>query len=406
MFFSTVLVYPCVLALLCVGAGLLVDRISGRFLPAPLLLTVGAAALIALSQLTTYASPLAPATPYIMLAFALAGFAVGQERIRSLAARLGSLGWRLAVPVLAYLIAMAPVLAVGRPSFSAFGVLGDSAVHMMGADFLIRHGQDYSHLDLQNSYGLYMKHYYGTYYPSGADTLFGGSASLLRLRLIWAFQPFNAFMLAIASGPAWMIARRIGLDGVWAALAALTTVLPALVYAFELIASVKELTALPMILTLGALVVVHRSWLGRGASRGLPFALTLAAGVSALGAAFGVWGLVAAIVLAVIAVGHIRDGRIAPRPTLAMSGAGAIALLVAAWPTWVHVSGAIRIANNIATTSNGGNLHSSLRPSQVFGVWLVGTYKLSPIGGALLLTQAFIVLMGIAAVLGAVQLIR
>ena len=72
MFFSTVLVYPCVLALLCVGAGLLVDRISGRFLPAPLLLTVGAAALIALSQLTTYASPLAPATPYIMLAFALA----------------------------------------------------------------------------------------------------------------------------------------------------------------------------------------------------------------------------------------------------------------------------------------------------------------------------------------------
>jgi hypothetical protein len=169
---------------------------------------------------------------------------------------------------------------------------------------------------------------------------------------------------------------------------------------------VKEITALPMILTLGALVVVHRSWLGRGASRGLPFALTLAAGVSALGAAFGVWGLVAAIVLAVIAVGHIRDGRIAPRPTLTMIGAGAIALLVAAWPTWIHVSGAIRIANNIATTSNGGNLHSSLRPSQVFGVWLVGTYKLSPIGGALQLTQAFIVLMGIAAVLGAVHLIR
>src|SRR3982074_3786435 len=102
MFFTTVLIYPCVLALLCMGAGLLVDRLSGRFLPAPLLLTVGAAALIALSQLTTYASALASATPYIMLAFALAGFADGRERIRALAARFGSLGWRLGGPVPPY----------------------------------------------------------------------------------------------------------------------------------------------------------------------------------------------------------------------------------------------------------------------------------------------------------------
>jgi hypothetical protein len=406
MFFTTVLLYPCALALLCMGAGLLVDRLSGRFLPAPLLLTVGAAGLIALSQLTTYASQLAQATPYAMLAVAVAGFAVGHERVRALAARFGPLGWRLAVPLLAYLIAMAPVIAVGRPSFSDFAVLGDSAVHMMGADFLIRIGQDYSHLDLHNSYGLYMSHYYGTYYPSGADTLFGGSASLLHLRLIWAFQPFNAFMLATATGPAWMLARRIGLDGVWATLAALTTVLPALVYAFELFASVKEITALPMILTLGALVLVHRQWLGRGASRGIPFALTLAAGVSSLGVAFGVWGVVAAVVLAVIVVGEIRDRRVAARPTLTMIAAAAIALLVAAWPTWAQVSGAIQVANNIATTGNSGNLHASLRPAQAFGVWLIGTYKLSPRGGALLLTQALIVLIGVGAVLGAVHLVR
>ena len=52
MFVLTALVYPAVLAFLCVGAGLLVDRLSGGFLPASLLVTVGAAALIALSQLT------------------------------------------------------------------------------------------------------------------------------------------------------------------------------------------------------------------------------------------------------------------------------------------------------------------------------------------------------------------
>ncbi|MGA9874751.1 MAG: hypothetical protein WBQ21_02985, partial [Solirubrobacteraceae bacterium] len=66
MFVLTTLVYPVVLALLCLGAALLVDRISGGFLPGALLPAVGAAALIAVSQLSTYAAPLAPATPYLL----------------------------------------------------------------------------------------------------------------------------------------------------------------------------------------------------------------------------------------------------------------------------------------------------------------------------------------------------
>ncbi len=82
---------------------------------------------------------------------------------------------------------------------------------MLGADFLIRHGQDYSHLDLRNSYGLFIHNYYDSSYPSGADTLFGGSSFLLGLPLIWTFQPFVAFMLATAAGPAWVLVRRVGL---------------------------------------------------------------------------------------------------------------------------------------------------------------------------------------------------
>src|ERR1700682_6274037 len=228
MFALTTLVYPALLAALCVGAGLLVDRASGGFLP-------------------------------------------------------GSL-----------------VLAGGRPSFSAYMILADSAIHMMGADFLINHGQDYAHLDLHNSYGVYLNHYYNTSYPSGADTLFGGSAFLLRLPLIWAFQPFNAFMLASAAGPIWVLLRRIGLDGAWAALGTLTATLPALVFAYELIGSIKEITALPMILTLGVLVVIHERWLRAGPARGIPFALAAAAGISALGLGFFPWVVGAVAVLLVI----------------------------------------------------------------------------------------------------------
>ena len=120
-------------------------------------------------------------------------------------------GWALGLPVLVYVLALAPVLFAGRPTFSSYGVLPDSAVHMIGADFLIHHGQDYTRLDLTNSYGKYLSAYFNTSYPSGADTLFGGSALLLRLPLIWAFQPFCAFAIATAVGPAWLLVRRLGL---------------------------------------------------------------------------------------------------------------------------------------------------------------------------------------------------
>jgi hypothetical protein len=406
MFLATALVYPCVLAVLCAGAGLLLDRLSGGFLPAPLLLGVGAAGLIGLSQLTTYVSPAAPATPYLVAAVAAAGWWLGWGRARALARRWR--GWvRLgAAAVLAYLLALAPVLLAGRPTFSSFMALSDSAVHLLGADFLMHHGQDYRHLDLRNSYGQFVEHYYNNSYPSGADTLFGGSAFLLGLPLIWAFQPLNAFMLATAVGPAWLLARRTGLGRGLAALAALSLTLPALVYGYELIGSVKELTALPMMLTLGSLVAVHRRWLGAGARGAIPFALVAAAGISALGVGFAPWVLAAALVLVVVAVDEVRAGRAEARALLALAGAGVASGLLAAWPTWVNLSGSLRVARAIASTSNAGNLHNALNSLQVFGIWLRGSYKLAPVGSELTLTHGLIAVALLAAVLGAVHIIR
>src|SRR5450759_3495246 len=153
MFVLTTLVYPVVLALLCVGAGLLVDRASGSVLPAMLFPAVGAAALIVVSQLSTYVAPVAPATPYLLVAVAVAGWVFGWRRVQALARAWRASLWQLLLAPLAYALALAPVLLAGRPTFSSYMALADSAVHMLGADFLIRHGQDYSHLDLRNSYG-------------------------------------------------------------------------------------------------------------------------------------------------------------------------------------------------------------------------------------------------------------
>lgn len=404
MFVLTTLVYPVVLALLCVGAGLLVDRLSGGWLAAMLLPAVGAAALIAVSQLSTYVTPLAPATPYLLLSVALAGFVLARKRARALALAARSARnarWQLLVCPFAYLLALAPVLLAGRATFSSYMALADSAVHMLGADFLIQHGQNYSHLDLRNSYGLYINNYYASSYPSGADTLYGGSSFLLGLPLIWSFQPFVAFMLATAAGPAWVLVKRVGLDGAWAAVATLTVTLPALVYAYELIGSVKEIASLPLILSMGALVVSHRRWLGEGARAAIPFALLVAAGVSALGVAFGAWALVAALVL-----GAIAFAQCTPRRVGGLLAVGGLVLVVGAWPTWTKVSGSLNVAGAIASTSNPGNIHTPLRASQMLGVWLGGSYLEPPTGVLLALTSVAIAFVLAAAIVGVGKAVR
>jgi hypothetical protein len=398
------LAYPCVLVLLCVGAGLLVDRASGGWLPGMLLPAVGAAALIAVSQLTTYAAILAPATPYALAAVAVAGCALGRRRLGALARDWRQCRWQPGVLVLAYLVALAPVLLAGRPTFSSFGILSDSAFHLLGADYLIRHGQDYAHLDMRSSYGQYIHAYYATGYPSGADTLFGGSAFILGAPLIWMMQPFNAFMLALAAGPAWVLARRIGLAGGWAVLAALTATVPALVYGYELIASIKEIVALGMILTLGALVVLHPRWLWRGATGAIPFALVLAGGVATLGVGFGAWALAAVLVLGAVAAGEIRAGRRRARESLGQIALAAAIVLVGALGTWTGLSRSVQVAQGIATTTNPGNLHAPLHVAQLFGTWLAGSYENVPTGALLPVSYAIVAITLVAAVLGALRI--
>lgn len=401
-----VFAYPALLALLCIGAGLAVERAGGRDLPLSLLPAVGVAALIALSQLLTYAAPISRVTPWAMLALAAAGLVLCRRRAAAMAAAVRARPGGAAMPVLAYALAIAPVLLAGRPSFSAFMALSDSAVHMIGADYLIEHGRRFTNLDAATSYGQFIHNYYGTSYPSGADTLFGGSALLVGVPLIWAFQPLNAFLLACALGPARILARAGGLRGAWASAAALAAVAGALVYAYELIGSVKEMASLPMLLGSGALLVEHRRWLAGGPRAVLAPALLLAAGVSALGVAFGVWAVVAALVVAALLLEGVRSGELRAGRAAATAAAGVAVALVAALPTVAEVQGSVQAASAIASTSNPGNLHSPLRAVQSLGVWLGGSYKERPGGAGGTLTSVLVALALACCALGVLRLVQ
>ena len=407
MFGLVTFVYPALLAVLCLGAGLLVDRLSGRFLPAALLPVVGVATLIAVSQLMTAVPSVVSATPGVLVGVAIAGYVLGGGRLITRVRAAPGRVWGTLLPVVAYFVGIAPLLLAGRLTFSGYGVLPDSALHMIGADYLIRHGQEYAHLDLRNSYGQYINAYFNMSYPSGSHTLFGGTARLLDLPLIWALQPFCAFLLATTVGPAWVLVRRSGLDGGWAAVAALSVTVPALVYGYELVASLKEVATLPLILALGALVVIHGRWLRGPPTAGIPFALVVAGGASALGVAFGPWAVAATIVVAALVVVDAVTGERPFRRALPLVGVGVVAGLVAAWPTWVDAYGSLHVAQAIASTSNPGNLSAPLHLEQVFGSWLSGSYRhRAAMGPARVITYVLIGFTGLAALVGAVHLVR
>ncbi len=409
MYLLTVVVYPILLASLCLGAGLLVDRASGSSLHGALILLVGMAALIGLTQMSTWIWWIAPASPAIIVAFAALGLLVGRARLLGLARALGSgsaARMQVGTTALAYLVAIAPVLLVGRPSFSSYMVLTDSAVHMVGADYLISHGYNFAHLDMGNSYAQLVTSYFNNAYPSGADTLFGASAVLLGVPVIWAFQPFNAFALAMAVGPAWLIARRIGLDRWWAALAALTATVPALVYAYELIASVKEVVALTMLLGIGVLVVDHARWLTGNARRAIPFATLAAAGFSAIGMGFGAWLAMALIVLVVAHRNAIGSYAGMGWRSAASAGAMLVTLAILALPTWGQASKSLAVTEAIANTSDPGNLQQPLKSVQMIGTWLSGSYLSPPQGLAGMLTHALMSITVVAAAIGVLHLIR
>ena len=138
----------------------------------------------------------------------------------------------------------------------------------------------------------------------------------------------------------------------------------------------------------------------------IPFALIVAAGVSALGAAFGVWALLSALVLLPAIVAALRDGGGARGRALVMLVVGVLVVLLAALPVWTSAGGSVQVAEGIASTSNPGNLVHALRAIQLFGIWLAGSYKLEPTGASSGLTHGLALLALAGALLGVWQLWR
>jgi hypothetical protein len=401
------LAFPLVLSALCLGCGLLVERASGSRLPGALLVPVGLALIVALTQVATYRDATAELATPLVLAAAVGGVATSASRLRT--ARID--GWAAGAAVAVFAVFAAPVVLSGEATFAGYTLLGDTSIHFVLIDRLMEHGRDLSGLE-PSSYRSALEAYFDTAYPQGSQTALGAVRPLVGQDVAWVFQPFLACLAALTSLALYTLAAPAIERAPVRALAAFVAAQPALVFAFSLQGSVKEMAAVAVLATLVALVPVFLGGSARVRSV-VPAAVVAAAGIGVLGLAIAPWlGLIA--VAGLVAAywqrrsapmgGETSPGAVAGANRLTLLQCGAFCALAAAlaFPSLVETGDFLHVTSEVATAPNElGNLVGPLNELQAVGIWPVGDYRLSPTGASEVAGYLLIGLAIAAAILGA-----
>ncbi len=380
-YLAAVVLFPLLLWGLSLGVGLLLERLTGAALPGPLVMPVGFAGLIVSSDLMTWFAALAPLTPFLLLVLAGSGFALATPALAQRWSSRRHGWWWTFLPALAtYLIVAAPEIAAGRPTFSGYLLDTTGAVQLMGAEHLLQHG--HAIVGSPSSYWATLGAYFGNGYPTGGHSVLAAVGWLSCQNLIWLLSGFQALELGMLAMVLSQVARYAGLSRAPAAITGVIASVPALVYAYALMGSIKELTALPAIALMGALMIGARQ-LRRavGLRAAVPFAVAAAATLDAIGLAGSAWVVLftAGALLVALRPLALRD----VRPLIAGGVTLVVAVTVLALPVVGPLSSSLNLAKNVTNANSAavhdpGNLLRPLKFLQVFGVWLGESHRVEP----------------------------
>jgi hypothetical protein len=376
--FVSWIAFPAAMLAVCLGLGLLVDRLSGRSVAPVLLLSLGGGALVCVTQLMTAWPATAGATVWVAALLAASGLLVGRRRI----AELKDIGYPAAAALAVFVVASMPVIATGTPSFAGYTVLGDTVVHLAGAEEMLDRGRDASGLPPSNYAVTYRTYYEDNAYPAGGATALGALARVVGADPAWVFQPFLGVLLALLAlavaglvGPVLRSTRR-------EATVAFVAAQPALLIGFAMQGSLKEIAATSMLATLAALIPAAAA-ADAPARTALPLGVMAGAAVGVLGPSAGVWAAPLVLGWLVLARAAGRSPRSQTAAMGVLVGAGAVGSL----QTLLLFGTAASVATSVATAGEAGNLLRALDLDQAVGVWLTGDFRVAPTGAALVVTR-------------------
>jgi hypothetical protein len=367
------LLFPVVMLVVCLGAGLAVDWATGSELPGTILISVGLAVIMVLATLTTSRAATASVTTPVVLVLAVGGYVLGRGRVRGM--RPDS--WAGAVGVGVFCVCAAPVVLSGNATFLGYFVLNDGVFHLSLIHQLLAHGHDISALP-PSSYSVLLKIYLHTSYPTGADLPIGVLRPLVGQDVAWLFQPYMAVVMGLGGAAIYELLLGVVASRPLRALAAFVAAQAGLVYAYYLQASIKEV-ATTWVITVTVVLVV--TMLRRPLRWRMVIALIVVtiAGVEVLGLAIAPWLAppLAAFVLAVAwrlrhSVARVPRRRLAiavPAVVVVLGGLGVIIVN--------RASTYLTVAQSVLTQPGElGNLFSPLPKWEMFGIWPVGDFRL------------------------------
>jgi hypothetical protein len=360
--------FPLVLLALSAGCGLLVSRVSGTAIPAPLLAPVGFTVLVLVGEMTSISDSLAEFAAPIAVALAVAGFALGWRQPRD-----GLERWATVAALAVFLVYAAPIVFSGEPTFAGYIKLDDTATWLALTDRIAEAGRDLSNL-APSTYEATLKFNLGSGYPIGAFTPLSIGSSLLGTDPAWLFQPYLAAMALLLTLCIYQLTtglvRRPPLRAAIAFLAAQ----PALLFGYYLWGGVKEIATALLLALLAALIpaaVAPERLTWRAA---IPAALAAAATLAVLTAAGAALWLLPMLALGAMAVAVSRGGA-ATLGRLALIGGLA---LVVSFP-WLIDAGILpRESGALTDPGELGNLIGPLSPWQAVGIWPSGDFRVNP----------------------------
>ena len=359
--------FPLVCCAVALGCGLLVEWIADTRLPRPLLLPLGLALVVIVSQLATYGEATAALATPALVALALAGLVLGRARLRGPVDR-----WAVAMAVGVFGVYALPVLASTEATFLGYGILTDTAIHFELVDHLMEEGRDHSGL-ARSSYQETVRGYLIHAYPTGSHTALGALLPLAGLEVPWAYQPFLALISAMTALSLYALLTSAVAARPLRALAAFIAAQPGLVYAFSLQGSIKELATI-WALALTAALVVPFLRDRTGWRRVVPLAVASAAGIGVISLSIAPW-LGPILLVSLVALARRRPRRDWRRIGSA-TAAFAIATVVMSFPSLAAAGTFVTEHRGFLTAQEElGNLIGHLDPLQVFGIWPRGDYR-------------------------------
>ncbi|HUR86520.1 MAG TPA: hypothetical protein VMY78_14355 [Solirubrobacteraceae bacterium] len=367
MFLLSWVLYPLVLAALCLGCGLLVDRLERRTIAPALLLPAGFALVVVLATVLTFLDETSElAAPAIVVA-ALAGYVLAVLARPAALRPSARWVWPAVAMAIAFGALAAPVVLTGKPGLTGIVRIVDLASQIDLADFILEHGRSLEGVERDSSYHLVADQLLQGGYPVGAQAALGATARVAGLDVIWAWQPFMAWMGAMLALALYALLGRAIAARAARAVAAGVAAQPTILYSYALVSGVKELA--------GAVFVALTAALLAGASpRALPVGLAIAAGLCAVNVGIAPWAVV--LVAAALGPGLVASVRGRGRPRIAGRSwvLAAVAIALVALPT---AGAAIKLEPLLRSGGpvDLGNLTAPVPPWAAVGPWLTSDHR-------------------------------